>query len=149
MLSSSRWPTARPRSRRPLRRSRLRLRRRRNRPSPPARPASGTMADPRFFDRAGPFSLEALAALSGAQLRNSADGERLIADVSPLESAGPEDLTFLYNREYVEAFSRSQAGAAFVDERLALKAPSNMALLVTREPYKAFARAAQAFYPIK
>ncbi len=107
------------------------------------------MADPRFFDRAGPFSLEALAALSGAQLRNSADGERLIADVAPLESAGPEDVTFLDNRKYVEAFSRSQAGAAFVDERLALKAPSNMALLVTREPYKAFARAAQAFYPIK
>ena len=26
------------------------------------------MADPRFFDRAGPFTLDALAALSGARL---------------------------------------------------------------------------------
>jgi UDP-3-O-[3-hydroxymyristoyl] glucosamine N-acyltransferase len=107
------------------------------------------MADPRFFDRVGPFSLEALAELSGARLRDPAEGSRLIGDVAPLESAGPEDVTFLDNRKYVEAFLRSGAGAAFVDERLAQKAPSGMALLVTREPYKAFARAAQAFYPPK
>ena len=107
------------------------------------------MADPRFFDRAGPLSLEALAALTGARLRNAADGGRSIGDVAPLESAGPEDVTFLDNRKYLEAFSHSRAGAAFVDERLAGNAPAGMALLVTREPYKAFARAAQAFYPIK
>ena len=42
---------------------------------------------------------------------------------------------------------RSRAGAAFVDERAADKAPRGMALLVAPEPYKAFARAARAFYP--
>ncbi len=107
------------------------------------------MPDPRFFDRSGPFSLEALAGLSGARLQNPSDGERLIGDVAPLESAGPEDVTFLDNRKYLDAFSRSGAGAAFIDQRLADRAPAGMALLVTREPYKAFARAAQAFYPIK
>lgn len=105
------------------------------------------MADPRFFDRAGPFSLETLATLSGAKLQNAADGARLILDVAPLETAGPDDVTFLDNRKYVEVFAGSQAGAAFVDGRMAQKAPSGMALLVTREPYKAFARAARAFYP--
>ena len=54
---------------------------------------------------------------------------------------------FLDNRKYADAFARSRAGAAFVDERVADKAPRGMALLVAREPYKAFARAAQAFYP--
>jgi UDP-3-O-[3-hydroxymyristoyl] glucosamine N-acyltransferase len=107
------------------------------------------MADPSFFDRVGPFSVEALAELSGARLRNPAHAGRVIGDVAPLEKAGPDDLTFLDNRKYVDAFSRSGAGAAFVDERLAQKAPADMALLVTREPYKAYARAAQAFYPIK
>jgi UDP-3-O-[3-hydroxymyristoyl] glucosamine N-acyltransferase len=105
------------------------------------------MADPRFFDRAGPFSLETLGALSGAKLQSAADAGRSIRDVAPLETAGPDDVTFLDNRKYVEIFSRSQAGAAFVDGRMAQKAPSGMALLVTREPYKAFARAARAFYP--
>jgi len=105
------------------------------------------MADPRFFARAGPFSLDALAALSGATLRDPASGERLVADVAPLESAGPEDLTFLDNRKYLDAFVRSRAGAAFVDERAIGNAPAGMALLVARNPYRAFARAAQAFYP--
>src|SRR5438067_6420173 len=107
------------------------------------------MPDPRFFDRAGPFSLEALAGLSGARLHDRADAGKLIRDVAPLESAGPEDVTFLDNRKYAEAFSRSRAGAAFIDERMAERAPSGIVLLVTREPYKAFARVAQAFYPIK
>ena len=107
------------------------------------------MADPRFFDRAGPHSLAALAALTGAQLIEAAEGERLVADVAPLETAGPDDLTFLDNRKYIDAFSRCRAGAAFVEERLAARAPPGMARFVTADPYKAFARAAQAFYPVK
>lgn len=105
------------------------------------------MADHRFFERAGPHSLSALAALSGARLHNPGDAERLIRDVAPLETAGPDDVTFLDNRKYVDAFAVSRAGAAFVDERLIGKAPAGMALLIAGEPYKAFARAAQAFYP--
>ena len=111
------------------------------------------MADPRFFDRAGPFTLAALASLSGATLHRSGDeataGDpgRLFRDVAPLETAGPDDVTFLDNRKYLDAFAHSRAGAAFVDERAIDRAPAGMVLLVAREPYKAFARAAQAFYP--
>jgi len=107
------------------------------------------MADPRFFDRAGPFSLAKLAALTGATLRDAQAADRVIADVGPLETAGPDDVTFLDNRKYLEAFARSRAAAAFVDERAIGQAPAGMALLIADDPYKAFARAAQAFYPIK
>ncbi|HWB47677.1 MAG TPA: UDP-3-O-(3-hydroxymyristoyl)glucosamine N-acyltransferase [Stellaceae bacterium] len=105
------------------------------------------MADPRFFQRTGPLSLEALAALSGAQLASDADAQQLIEDVAPLETAGPTDVTFLDNRKYIDAFAKSRAGAAFVSASMAPRAPAGMTLLVTREPYKAFARAVQAFYP--
>ena len=105
------------------------------------------MTDHRFFDRAGPYSLDELAALSGATAWRGTDGKRLFSDVAPLETAGPEDVTFLDNRKYVDVFVHSRAGAAFIDERFAARAPAGMALLVTMEPYKAFARAAQAFYP--
>ena len=81
------------------------------------------MADSRFFDRAGPHSLAALAELSGARLLDPDDGGRLIEDVAPLETAGPDDVTFLDNRKYTDAFARSRAGAAFIDERVADKAP--------------------------
>jgi UDP-3-O-[3-hydroxymyristoyl] glucosamine N-acyltransferase len=107
------------------------------------------MADPRFFERAGPYTLDDLARLTGARLHDQASGGRPMADVAPLETAGPDDLAFLDNRKYAEAFAASRAGAAFVDERMAGKAPPGMALLIAKEPYKAFARAAQAFYPAK
>ena len=63
------------------------------------------MADPRFFHRAGPFSLEALAAISGAKLADPSLGARTIDDVAPLETAGPSEVTFLDNRKYVDAFA--------------------------------------------
>ena len=107
------------------------------------------MADPRFFDRAGPFALESLAALSGARLLRPEDGARVFRDVGPLETAGPEDVSFLDNRKYLETFLRSRAGAAFVDERAATRAPPGMALLLSNEPYRAYALAAQAFYPAR
>jgi UDP-3-O-[3-hydroxymyristoyl] glucosamine N-acyltransferase len=105
------------------------------------------MADPRFFDRAGPFTLDALSALSGARLLRPADGGRLCRDVAPLETAGPDDVSFLENRKYIEAFNRSRACAVFVDERAVERAVPGMALLVAEEPYRAYALAAQAFYP--
>jgi len=105
------------------------------------------MADSRFFDRAGPFSLDALAALTGAALSVPEQGERLFVDVAPLETAGPDEVTFLDNRKYLAAFAASKAGAAFVDEVTQPRAPAGMVLLLTREPYKAYARATQAFYP--
>src|SRR5262249_35817848 len=97
--------------------------------------------------RSGPFTLEVLSALSGATLLRPEEGGRLCRDVAPLETAGPEDVSFLENRKYIEAFLRSRAGAAFVDEKSAEQAPRGMVVLVSKEPYKAYALAAQAFYP--
>jgi UDP-3-O-[3-hydroxymyristoyl] glucosamine N-acyltransferase len=67
--------------------------------------------------------------------------------VGPLETAGRGDVTFLDNRKYTEVFETSGAGAAFINEAVAARAPKGMALLISREPYKAFALAVQAFYP--
>jgi UDP-3-O-[3-hydroxymyristoyl] glucosamine N-acyltransferase len=105
------------------------------------------MADPRFFNRVGPFTLDALAALSETRLLRPEEGGRLCHDVAPLETAGPEDVSFLENPKYVEAFTRSRAGAAFVGEKAVKQAPPGMAILVSNEPYKAYALAARTFYP--
>lgn len=105
------------------------------------------MADPRFFERAGPFTLTALAALSGARLADGADGERRFDDVAPLDSAGPRHVSFFDNPRYADSLARSQAGAAFLAEKSVARAPPGMALLIAGDPYKAYARAARAFYP--
>ena len=105
------------------------------------------MPDPRFFSRAGPFTLGALAELSGTRLLRPDEGGRLFYDVSPLETAGPEEVSFLENRKYVEAFVQSAAGAVIADLWAAERAPPAMALIVSDAPYKAYALIARAFYP--
>jgi UDP-3-O-[3-hydroxymyristoyl] glucosamine N-acyltransferase len=105
------------------------------------------MADPRFFARAGPFTLAELARASGARLAHDGDSARMCRDVAPLETAGADEASFLENRKYLPAFRASRAGAAFVDQAAARDAPPGMALLLSGEPYKAYALAAQLFYP--
>jgi UDP-3-O-[3-hydroxymyristoyl] glucosamine N-acyltransferase len=106
------------------------------------------MADPRFFTVAGPFTLRQLADIADAGISDSADPEQEYADVAPLDTAGAGDVSFLNNRLYVGQFEESAAGACIVEARFAAKAPAGMALLLTDKPHRAYARIAQAFYPV-
>lgn len=106
------------------------------------------MADPRFFTIAGPFPLKKLAAIAGAEIGGvGADPEALFHDVAPLSRAGARDVSFLDNRRYLNEFRASRAGACLVAPDMAKAAPEDMKLLVTKEPYAAYARVAWAFYP--
>jgi UDP-3-O-[3-hydroxymyristoyl] glucosamine N-acyltransferase len=105
------------------------------------------MADPRFFSVAGPFTLAQLAEISGASPAAGTDAAALFSDVAPLEVAGPSQVGFLDNRKYVAAFQASKAGLCVVAPEMASKAPAGMALLLSPDPYRAYARIAQAFYP--
>jgi UDP-3-O-[3-hydroxymyristoyl] glucosamine N-acyltransferase len=105
------------------------------------------MADSRFFRRAGPFSLGRLAVFVKGSLAPGSDQDLILSDVAPLETAGPGDLSFLDNKKYVDAFSRSQASACVIDEALADRAPKGMALIFAKDPYRAYAKLAAMFYP--
>ncbi|MEG3617498.1 UDP-3-O-(3-hydroxymyristoyl)glucosamine N-acyltransferase [Magnetovibrio sp. PR-2] len=105
------------------------------------------MADPKFFDNAGPFTLAQLAEIAEAEIQGGT-GEEVFVDVQPLQVAGKEHLSFLDNKLYVSAFETSEAGACLCDAKYADQAPDGMILLVTPEPYRAYARVAQAFYPL-
>ena len=105
------------------------------------------MADRRFFASPRSLTLAALVEATGAKLSDEADPQRSIADVAPLDRAGPLDLSFLDNQAYLEAFRISRAGACLVQPKYADQAPSDMTLLLSEEPYKAYALAAQAIYP--
>lgn len=105
------------------------------------------MADPRFFTPAGPFTLGDLAAIAGAELAPGADLQRRFANIAALADAGPEDVTFLDNRRYLQAFSETRAGCCLVEARYAGRAPQGMQVLLTDKPYRGFALIAQAFYP--
>lgn len=104
------------------------------------------MADSRFFQRRGPFPLAELAALAKCELSDQAAKDRLIQDVAPLERAGADEISFFENTRYREAFEATTAGACITRADLCDSAPPGLALLLSDQPYKAYARIAQAFY---
>jgi UDP-3-O-[3-hydroxymyristoyl] glucosamine N-acyltransferase len=105
------------------------------------------MADPRFYSAKGPFTLRALAELAGAVLDADADPNRIVRDVAPLSSAGPDSISFFDNPRYAAQFQGCRAGVCIVRPGSAVGAPRGMSLLLTDQPYKAYGRIAQAFYP--
>lgn len=105
------------------------------------------MADPRFFHRSAPKTLSQLAALTGAELGDAKAGDRLISDVAPLQVATAEHVGFLDNKKYVDVYKKTGAGACFVRPEMVEHAPQGLVCLVTKNPYRAYALAAQAFYP--
>ncbi len=106
------------------------------------------IGDPRFFPGAGPYPLARLAEAAGATLAGEADPARLIAGVAPLQTAGPDRITFLDNRRYLPALAASRAGACVLAPAHADAAPPGMALLLTAKPYLAWARVAGLFHPL-
>lgn len=109
------------------------------------------MADSRFFHNAGPMTLKAIAELTGAAMAANGglapDGNRILNDVAPLDRAGSGDISFLDNVKYLDMFAGAKAGACFVRSQYVGRAPKSMALLVTDDPYYAYALTAQQFYP--
>ncbi len=103
------------------------------------------MIDSRFFTSSGEISLSEIARITGATI--SSAGKEKFSGVAPLETAGAGDISFLDNTKYLAAFENSKAGACFVRPKFAGRAPKTMQLLLTEEPYYAYALAAQAFYP--
>jgi UDP-3-O-[3-hydroxymyristoyl] glucosamine N-acyltransferase len=105
------------------------------------------MQHPGFFERAGPFSVEAMASRLGTELAGEADPSQQLRDIRSLESASPGDLSFLDNRKYLPLFETTKATACLVSPRFAAKAPKSLLCLLTPDPYRAFAKALRLFYP--
>jgi UDP-3-O-[3-hydroxymyristoyl] glucosamine N-acyltransferase len=109
------------------------------------------MVDTRFFTSAGAVSISEIATLTGAVItsRTGANGagDRSFGNVAPLDRAGANDISFLDNIKYVESFATSNAGACFIRPKFIERAPENMLLLVTDEPYYAYALTSRRFYP--
>ncbi len=105
------------------------------------------MADPRFFSAPAPLTLAEIAELTGAQPAPGFDAALRIVDIAPLGAAAPDTISFLDNRRYTEAFTKSRAGACIVRPDVADRAPAGMSLLLDEQPHHCFARVARAFYP--
>jgi UDP-3-O-[3-hydroxymyristoyl] glucosamine N-acyltransferase len=106
------------------------------------------MADYNFFQNSGPFKATELAQISGADLAGTLIPDFLYMDVRPLDNAGKTDVSFLDNKKYKETFLASSAGLCIIRPSLLDIAPTGMGLLLTHDPYGAYARIASSFYPV-
>ncbi len=102
--------------------------------------------DPRFFSRCGPFSLTEIARAIDAP-PPVVSGDRLFRGVAPLQSAGPEEVSFLDNLRYQKLLAETRAGAVILLSQLANQVPSHAIALTVAEPYLAWARACSLFHP--
>ena len=105
------------------------------------------MADPCFFSKSAPRSIDDLAEKSGTTLMRRGSTIEQITDVASLEAADAHAVSFFDNPKYIEQVKRSKAAACFVHPKHVDIAPNHMALLVSDDPYRAYAAAAQYFYP--
>jgi len=100
--------------------------------------------DPKFFRRTGPHKLAVIASLAGAETDQP---ERLFSGVAPLQSAGPDDVSFLDNRRYAGLLAGSRAGAVIVHPDFADAVPAGTVAVVTAAPYAGWARVSALFHP--
>lgn len=104
---------------------------------------TGKPGDARFYRRSGPYSVGAIAAVLGIDVALP----RLISDIAPLQSAGPDDVSFLDNRRYAEFLEKTKAGAVILHPDFADKVPEGCIALAVAEPYVGWAKVAALFYP--
>jgi UDP-3-O-[3-hydroxymyristoyl] glucosamine N-acyltransferase len=101
----------------------------------------------RFFPSNSTPSLAEVASWCGATLPANLDPSRLVRDVAALDQAGPDDLTFLDNPQYLGALRRTRAAAALVSPRNTSAVPATCAALIAEEPYRAMAVVMTKLYP--
>jgi UDP-3-O-[3-hydroxymyristoyl] glucosamine N-acyltransferase len=104
------------------------------------------MADPRFYDNRGPFTLAQICAKAGAAVPGGANGAVQLHDVANLSGAAPEQLSFFTGERYAD-FSQTSAGFCFVPARIKGELPANTLLIPVASVQHAFIAAAEMFYP--
>jgi UDP-3-O-[3-hydroxymyristoyl] glucosamine N-acyltransferase len=110
---------------------------------------SARVGDERFFARSGPYDAAWLAERVGAELQAAVEGNTVaLTGVAPLAAAGPDEVSFLDNRKYLDQLGTTRAGLVVVSPAHAERRPAGTAALVTADPYLAWARLASLFYPL-
>jgi UDP-3-O-[3-hydroxymyristoyl] glucosamine N-acyltransferase len=107
------------------------------------------MADPRFYDNRGPFTLVELCKAVDVALPAHAEGRSSIHDLASLTGAGPHHLSFFAGGGRAADLAQTAAGFCFVPEKQSkpLSYRPGMVAIPCTSVQHAFAAAARLFYP--
>ncbi|HEY6578080.1 MAG TPA: hypothetical protein VIY09_02045, partial [Rhizomicrobium sp.] len=73
------------------------------------------MADPRFYDNRGPFSLAEISRAASVSLPEGVNPTSEIADLATLDGAGPEHLSLCMAKKPADVLAASRAGYCLVE----------------------------------
>lgn len=107
------------------------------------------MADPRFYDNRGPYTLAEVCAKAGVELPAGADGAAKIDDLASLSGAAASHLAFFADEGAGTEFTQTAAGFCFVPVKIrkAVEPPAHLVTVACASVQHAFAAAANLFYP--
>lgn len=106
------------------------------------------MADPRFYDNAGPFTLASICEAVQAVPPAGAKESLRLDDVASLSGAGPSHLTFFSgDRRSSAALSETRAGACLIPARGDFQLPAGCIAIRSASVQHSFAAIARLFYP--
>ena len=106
---------------------------------------AAVVGDPRFYQRNGPYTL---AAVVDAARAEAPPRRLMLTGIAPLQTAEPDQVSFLDNRKYRAALGGTRAGAVIVQPDMAAHVPPSAVAIVTTEPHPAWARVATLFFPL-
>jgi UDP-3-O-[3-hydroxymyristoyl] glucosamine N-acyltransferase len=106
------------------------------------------MADPRFYNNRGPFTLADVCAHSGVPLPADADGAARVCDLATLEGAAAQHLAFCAGKAARAALAQTKVGFCFIGrDAEPAKVPLGTVGLPCDSAQRAFAAALDLFYP--
>ena len=107
------------------------------------------MADPRFYDNRGPFSLGEVCAKIGVAVPDGLDPALKLDDVARLSGAIASHLSFFLGDKLSAAFAQTTAGVVLVSSKAFVKLtpPDGTVLIAVSQVQHAFAAVAEMLYP--
>ena len=101
------------------------------------------MVDKTFFENNGPFSLQQIVEICGANLIDKSKAGVMIAGMATMASAGENEICFFYDKKAREKAQEIKAAACVTTEDLV---PQSTVVLVAENPKLAFLKLNQEFY---
>ena len=102
---------------------------------------------PDFLRTNRELTIGEIAELTRAKVRDGDPSDRRIANIAPLDLAGPSDISFLESPKYLGDIAVTRAGACLVAPRFETAAPAGLVVLIAPQPYRAFVAVARALFP--
>ena len=107
------------------------------------------MVDSTFFENNGPFTLQKIAAICEAEVKDASKAQMMIAGIATMKSATESEICFFYDKKAKENAAEIKAGACVTTEELAAFVPATTAVLTAKNPKLAFLKLNREFYSEK